>query len=61
MRNLDDAARDVVEDEVETGMLLRERAEELKQAGDHRQAAVYDRAAAKADNRAGVFRGLLKK
>jgi hypothetical protein len=57
--NVDSAFRDAASEEAETATLLRDKAEELEKAGNFAQASVYHNAAAKADDRAGVWRGLL--
>lgn len=46
-------------DEEHTASLLRDRASELEAAGDHAQASTYYEAAAKAEQRAATWRGLL--
>lgn len=61
MKELDEALRAAAADEAETESLLREKAEELHRAGKHSMASTYDQAAAKAEDRANVWRGLLKK
>lgn len=60
MGKLDDAARYNAADEATTATLLRDKAAELESAGNHAQASVYHNAAAKADDRASVWRGLLR-
>lgn len=59
-KGLDDAARYNAADEAHTAQLLRDKADEHEKKGDHRQEAVYRNAAAKADDRADVWRGLLR-
>lgn len=60
MSGLEDAARYNAADEATTASLLRDKANELERDGNYGRAAVYHRAAAKADDRAGVWRQLLK-
>ena len=52
------AARQVVAEETETADLLRQKANEHEANGNHRQERVYRNAAAKADDRAALWRGL---
>lgn len=47
-------------DEESTATALRDKAEQLERAGDFRKASTYYKAAAKAEDRAKVWRGLLK-
>lgn len=60
MKEFDEAVRYNAADEESTASALRDKAEMLESAGDHQQASVYYNAAAKAENRAGVWRNLLK-
>ncbi|NIJ11051.1 hypothetical protein FHU38_001395 [Saccharomonospora amisosensis] len=46
-------------DEASTASALRDRANELEGSGDYRRASVYHNAAAKAEDRADLWRGLL--
>lgn len=57
--SLDAEARRCAADEEATRTLLTDKAEELHRTGNHRLASAYDRAAAKAEDRAGVWRALL--
>lgn len=54
------AVRQNAADEASTATALRDKANEHEKAGNHGQAAVYHNAAQKADDRADVWRGLLK-
>lgn len=59
MKELEEAIRYNAADEASTATALRDRAAELEREGNHRQASTYHNAAANADNRAGIWRGLL--
>ncbi|SEB28755.1 hypothetical protein SAMN04489727_2142 [Amycolatopsis tolypomycina] len=54
------AVRANASDEAATATALRDKAEEHERNGNYRQAAVYNNAAAKADERADVWRDLLR-
>ncbi|WP_027947231.1 hypothetical protein [Amycolatopsis taiwanensis] len=60
MKKFDEAVRYNAADEESTATALRDKAEMLESIGDHKQASVYRNAAAKAENRAGVWRNLLR-
>ena len=60
-KGFDEAVRYNAADEETTASALRDKAEELESNGNHKQASVYYNAAAKAENRAGVWRNLLRK
>jgi len=59
MKEFDEAVAHNAADEACTASALRDRANELESAGDYRMASVYHNAAAKADDRADLWRGLL--
>lgn len=61
MKELDDALRHNAADEASTATLLRDEAAKQEREGNHKRASAYHNAAAKADNRAGLWRRLLKK
>lgn len=60
MSGIDNAARAAAADEASTATALNDRAAELENKGNHKQAAVYRNAATKAEGRASTWRGLLK-
>lgn len=60
MSEIDTAVRLAAADEAATATLLREKAAELDRNRDFDKASVYYDAAVKADDRAGVWRGLLR-
>lgn len=59
MKKFDQAVAYNAADEESTASALRDRASELESAGNYRQASVYYNAAAKAEDRADLWRGLL--
>ncbi|MEV4599459.1 hypothetical protein AB0K15_18865 [Amycolatopsis sp. NPDC049253] len=58
-KKLAEAYRRNAADEESTATALRDKAEQLEHAGDFRMASTYFTAAAKAEQRAQVWRGLL--
>ena len=60
MGTFKDAVRANAADEASTATALRDKADMLDAVGDHKKASVYRNAAAKADNRASVWRDLLR-
>lgn len=61
MKELDEAVRYNAADEEATASALHDKADELERAGNHKLASAYHQAATKAEGRANVWRGLLKK
>lgn len=60
MSEIDAVVRRTAADEAVTAQLLRDKAAELEKAGNYEMASTYHNAAQRADDRAGVWRQLLR-